>query len=104
MTYIYIEYMYRWREVLYSTDEERFPIVIIYLFLLLKLENLTKGFPCSSVDKESACSAGDLGLMPGLGRSPEEANSNPLQYPCLENLMDRGAWWAGVHGVAKSLA
>jgi len=39
-----------------------------------------------------------------LGRSPGEANGNPLQYPCLENLMDRGAWWAAVHGVAKSLA
>ena len=64
----------------------------------------TKGFPCSSVGKESACSAGDLGSIPGLGRSPGEANGNPLQYPCLENLMDRGAWWAAVHGVAKSWA
>ena len=40
--------------------------------------------------------------LPGLGRSPGEGNGNPLQYPCLENLMDRGAWWAVVHGVAKS--
>ena len=62
------------------------------------------GFPCSSVGKESASSAGDLGSIPGLGRSPGEANGNPLQYPCLENLMDRGAWWAAVHGVAKSWA
>ena len=62
------------------------------------------GFPCSSVGKESACSAGDLGSIPGLGRSPEEGNGNPLQYHCLENLMDRGAWWAAVHGVAKSQA
>ena len=62
------------------------------------------GFPCSSVVKESACSAGDLGSLPGLGRSPGEENGNPLQYPCLENLMDRGAWWAAVHGVAKSWA
>ena len=54
--------------------------------------------------KESACSAGDLGLIPGLGRSPEEGNDDPLQYCCLENLMDRGAWWAAVHGVAKSRA
>ena len=60
------------------------------------------GFPCSSVSKESACSAGDLGSIPGLGRSPGEENDNPLQYPCLENLMDRGDWWAEVHGVAES--
>ena len=59
-------------------------------------------FPCSSVGKEYACSAGDLGLIPGLGRSPGEANGNPLQYPCMENLMDREAWWTAVHGVTKS--
>ena len=59
-------------------------------------------FPCSSVSKESACNAGDPGLIPGLGRSPGEGNDNPLQYPCLENLMDRGAWWAAVHGFAES--
>ena len=64
----------------------------------------TKGFPCISVGKESACNAGDLGSVPGLGRSPGEGNGNPRQYPCLENLMDRGAWWATVHGVAKSQA
>ena len=44
----------------------------------------------------------DVGLLPGSGRSPGEGNGNPLQYPCLENPMDRGAWWATVHGVAKS--
>ena len=60
-----------------------------------------KGFSYSSVGKESACSAGDPGSIPGLGRSPGEGNGNPLQYPCLENLMDRGAWWAAVHGVAE---
>ena len=65
---------------------------------------LHKGFPCSSVGKESACSAGDLGPILGLRRSPGEGNGNPLQYPCLENLMDRGAWWAAVHGVTKSQA
>ena len=67
-----------------------------------KLEN--SDFPCSSVGKESACSARDLGSIPGLGRSPGEGNGNPLQYPCLENLMDSGAWWAAVHGVLKSRA
>ena len=56
----------------------------------------------SLVSKESACSAGDLGSIPGLGRSPGEGNGDPLQYPCLENLMDRGAWWAAVHRVAES--
>ena len=59
---------------------------------------------CSSVGKVSACRAGDPGLIPGLGRSPGEGNGNPLQYPCLENLMDTGAWWAAVLGVAKSWA
>ena len=58
-------------------------------------------FPCSSIGKESACSAGDRGLIPGLGGPPGEGNGNLLQYPCLENLMDRAAWWAIVHGVAK---
>ena len=48
------------------------------------------GFPCGSVGKESACSAGGLGSIPGSGRSPGEGNGNPLQYPCLENPMDRG--------------
>ena len=65
------------------------------------------GFPCNSVGKESACSAGDPGWIPGLGRSLEEGNGNPLnplQYPCLENLMDRWTWWAAVRGVAKSQA
>ena len=54
------------------------------------------------VKKKSACNVGDLSLIPGLGRSPGEGNGNSLQYPCLENPMDRGAWWAIVHGVAKS--
>ena len=62
------------------------------------------GFPGGSEGKESACKAEDPGLIPGLGRSPGEGNGNPLQYPCLENLMDRGAWWAAVHGVIKSQA
>ena len=60
------------------------------------------GFPGGSDGKESACNAGDLGLIPGLGRSPGRGHDNPLQYSCLENPMDRGAWWAIVHGVAKS--
>ena len=60
-------------------------------------EGWKTGFPHSSVGKESACNAGDLGLILQLGRSPGAENGNPLQYSCLENLMDRGAW----HGVAR---
>ena len=59
-------------------------------------------FPGGSEVKESACNAGDLGLIPGSGRSPGEGNGNTLQYSCLENPMDGGAWWSTVHGVAKS--
>ena len=62
----------------------------------------TSGFPIGSVHKESACNAGDLGSIPGSGRSPGEGNGNPLQYSCLENPMDRGTGQATVHGIAKS--
>ena len=58
------------------------------------------GFHHSSVSKESARNAGDLGSILGSGRSPGEGNGNPLQYSCLENPMDRGAWQATVHGAA----
>ena len=60
------------------------------------------GFPGDSEVKASACNVGDLGSIPGLGRSPGEGNSNPLRYSCLENPMDWGAWWATVHRVSKS--
>ena len=61
-----------------------------------------KGTSGSLDGKESAYIAGYLGLIPGSGRSPGNGNGNPLQYSYLENPMDRGAWWATVHGVAKS--
>ena len=61
-------------------------------------------YPGGSDGKESACNAGGLDSIPGLGRSLGEGNGNPLQHPCLENPMERGAWWAAVHGVAKSQA
>ena len=70
------------------------------LYLMLSCECLD--FPGGSDSKASAYNAGDLGLIPELGRSPGEENGNPLQYSCLENPMDGGAWWATVHGVAKS--
>ena len=60
------------------------------------------GFPGDLDGKESACNAGDRGSFPGLGGSHGEGNGNPLQYPCLQNLMDKGAWRAEVHGVAES--
>ena len=60
-----------------------------------------KGLPGDSNGKESACSAGDPGPIPGSGRSPGEGNGNPLQYFCLENPRDRGAWQATVHGVTR---
>ena len=58
--------------------------------------------PCSSDGKESACNEGNLGSIPGSGRSSGEVNRNPLQYSCLESPVDRGAWQATVHGVTKS--
>ena len=60
------------------------------------------GFLGGSDSKESTCNVGDLGSIPGLGKSPGGGHGNLLQYSCLENPMDRGAWWATVHGVTKS--
>ena len=59
------------------------------------------GFPGNSGGKESACNAGDVGSIPGSGRSPGEGKGSPLQYSCLENPLDRGAWRATVHGVTR---
>ena len=59
------------------------------------------GFSGGSVVKNPPVNAGDMGSIPGLGRSPGKGNGNPLQYSCLENSMDRGLWWATVHGVTK---
>ena len=64
--------------------------------------DMDQGFPGGSDGKASAHNTVDLGSIPRLGRSPRERNGNPLQYACLENSMDGGAWWATVHGVTKS--
>ena len=66
-----------------------------FILVFLKFSNSmsTVDFPGGSVGKESACNAGDLGSIPGSKRCPGEGNSNPLQYSCLKNQMDRGAWW-----------
>ena len=72
---------------------------------LLLMSILTLDLLCifgGSNGKESACTVGDLGSIPGLGRSPGEGNGNPLQCLCLDKPMDRGAWWAIVHRVLKS--
>ena len=78
--------------------QSRHLVFISYLMLV----NLNLGFPGGSDGKESACNAGDQSSIPGLGRSPGEENGNLLQCSCLENSMDRRAWWATVHGVTKS--
>ena len=75
---------------------------LIKCILMIRFPQHTLGFPCGSYDKQSTCSAGDPSLIPRSGRSPGERHGYPLQYSCLENPMDRGAWWALVHGVAKS--
>ena len=107
------------RHVLGKTDSFIFDYIPensdIWWWLEKKCLNFTQLFPsykyeCNTVywllrwhsGKESACNAGNLGLIPGLGRSPGEENGYPLQYSCLENSMDREIWWATVHEVSKS--
>ena len=68
----------------------------------LKYDIYIKGFPGGSDGKESSCNVGDLGSIPGSGRSVGEGNGNSLQYSCLENSMDRRAWRATDHGIAES--
>ena len=72
--------------------------------LCLRFEGVPvkRGFPGGSVVKNLPVNAGDSGLVPGSGRSSGGGNGSPLQYSCLENLIDKGAWWATVHGVAKN--
>ena len=81
-----------------------------YLYLILEfreeafnLSPLSVGLPRWSSGNESACQEGDANSIPGSGRSPGEGNGNPLQYSCLGNPMNRGVWWATVHGVTKEL-
>ena len=73
-----------------------------YRHIFMGKANRKKNFPGGSDGKESACNVEDQGSIPGSGRSPGEGNGNPLQYSCLKNSIDRGAWWATVHGVTKS--
>ena len=79
---------------------EHFHTLQSFVFYQFKRTDVSKSG--SSDGKESACNVGDLGLIPGLGRSPGEGKGHPLQYSCLQNPMDRGGWQATVHGVGKS--
>ena len=95
----------QYREFLYVPTAQFSLLLASYISMVhLSLTNnsMLMDFPGSSDGKASAYNAGDLGSIPGSGRSPEERNGNPLQYSCLENPMDGGAWQATVHAVAKS--
>ena len=78
-----------------------FYLFAVFTFSFKYTQSICRGFLASSNGKQSACNAGELGLIPGLQRSPEEGCGNPLQHYCLENSMDRRAWQATVHGVTK---
>ena len=80
----------------------KFPNLSKFPYISKIYDTLYSCFPGGSEVKASASNGGDPGSIPGSGRSPGEGNGNPLQYSCLENPMDRGAWQATVHGVAKS--
>ena len=83
--------------------DPRSPVLGLVGMVVQTLRLRWAGWQGSSDGKESSCNAGDLGLIPGSGRSPGEGNGNPLQYSCLENPVDKEAWWATVHGLTKSL-
>ena len=91
VSYLYFEPSFRF-----------FPVLAEHLLLRFLSQPKTGGFPGGSDGKDSACNAGYLGSIPGLGRSPREGSGYPLQYSCLENSMDRGVWQAIVHKIAES--
>ena len=101
-----LEFLYTNNEKSEREIKESIPFSIAtkrvkYLGKNLPKETKVMGFPHSSVGKSSACNAGDPGSIPGSGRSPGEENGSPLQYSCLENPMDKGAWKAAVHRIAR---
>ena len=89
-----------------AADKTEIPVLIeLFYEVNYEMQDLPGASQVALVVKNSPASAGDVrdvGSIPGSGRSPGEGNSNPLQYSCLENPMDRGAWRATVHGVTKS--
>ena len=88
------------KAILINKEFLEFLLVRVKINLKEKILSLIK-LALMAHNKESACNAGDLSSIPGSGRSPEEINGNLLQYSCLENSMDRGAWRAVVHGVHR---
>ena len=84
-----------------SMNDSRFQQNTVLPYICRRISFVYQDFLGSSVSKESACSAGGRGLIPGWGRCPGEGNGKPLQYCCLENPMDGGAWWATVHWIAR---
>ena len=82
--------------------EEKSQVQVMRLVVRVSQAELHWGFPGGSDGKESACNAGDLGSIPGSGKSPEEGNDSPFKYSCLENPEDREAWRATAYGVAKN--
>ena len=96
-----------WAKTLFSAFSSVIPIVFLrsHFFVIQIMALMFYGLPSGTRGKETPANAGDLrdvGSVPGLARSPGGRNGNPLQYSCWENPMDKGAWWATVHGVAKS--
>ena len=93
----FLQYCFNHYILEYSLKSGSVIPLVLFFFLRIAL-----GFPSGSDSKASVCNTGDPGSIPGFGRSPGEGNGSPLQYSCLENPMDRGAWQATVHGVAQS--
>ena len=87
----------------YCASDLLFLFLNYFLLRNWKIICFFSGFPGGSVVKNPAASAKDVGSISGLGIFPRGGNGNPLQYSCLESPIDRGAWWAAVHGVAKEL-
>ena len=110
VTPVYISTSNGWRLQFFHVlaDICYFLFFLIIIFMIVTVIAITatlsssQAFPSGSLGKESACSAGNPGSIPGLGRSPGEGNGNLLQYRCLENSMDGGAWQSTVHGVVRS--
>ena len=78
------------------------PALLVARMLFCRKKGCVYAFPGGSVVKNPPANEGEVGLIPGLTKSPAARNGNPLPYTCLENSMDRGAWWTTVYGVAKS--
>ena len=77
----------------FTNLKDSFFFLIYFHFHVINIHQLSMGFPGGTVVKNQPANVGDVGLIPGSGRSPGGGHGNPLQYSCLENPMDRGAWW-----------